>query len=212
MKRKSGDTKTLDTFFQALAEGVLAFSDTQVIQGIAILVAAFVNITELTVYDWQIVVYLAWMSSNVHLTTLTFLRDYLNERPTLCVIRIIGMFILLVLLLVAFVPTSSYNWVLSVTRGFDRSNYPSTGGEAWYALNFALPSRCFWHQPFNGAGIQPYWLTGRINPDAPFTYLALIITYIWKMIALARSRWKSTEDRKDRRKIERAISRKKKPW
>lgn len=51
---------SLHRWFRALAEGVLTFSDSQVLQGVAILTAGFANMNVLTVYDWQILVYLAW--------------------------------------------------------------------------------------------------------------------------------------------------------
>lgn len=47
-------------FFRALANTVLPLSDTQILQGIAVLVAAFINIGSMSVYDWQMVIYLAW--------------------------------------------------------------------------------------------------------------------------------------------------------
>ena len=46
--------------FDAATEGVLTFADSQLLQGIAILVAAFAILDKLTVYHWQIIVYLAW--------------------------------------------------------------------------------------------------------------------------------------------------------
>ena len=47
-------------FYQGLEKGILAFADTQLLQGIAILIAGFTSVDELTVYHWQIVIYLAW--------------------------------------------------------------------------------------------------------------------------------------------------------
>jgi putative effector of murein hydrolase LrgA (UPF0299 family) len=53
------------------------------------------------------------MSSNVHLTTLTLLRNWLHQNKPLLVARIIGMAILFVLLITALVPTVSYGWTLA---------------------------------------------------------------------------------------------------
>ncbi|KAF2716046.1 hypothetical protein K431DRAFT_209740, partial [Polychaeton citri CBS 116435] len=56
---------------------ITAFSDQQLITGIGILIAGYIslfNSSALDQYHWQIVIYLAWMSSNVHLATLTVLR------------------------------------------------------------------------------------------------------------------------------------------
>ncbi|KAI9726498.1 MAG: hypothetical protein M1828_001320 [Chrysothrix sp. TS-e1954] len=191
--------KAYDAFFRTLAVGVLAFSDTQILQGIAILVAAFVNVKTLSVFDWQIVCYLGWMSSNVHLTTLLFMQDFLHVQPIILTIRVIGMLLLLCLLLVAFIPTSTWNWILAVTRVYDRNNYP-TGpdiGPHWYALNYAMPAHCFWHHPYDTHGKQPLGFADRINPDAPFAYLALMITYIWRIAILVRNKPKSRHDPED---------------
>ena len=79
-KRSENPHPVARAFFDTLAKGVLAASDTQILQGIAILVSAFINYESLTVFDWQIIVYLAWMSSNVHLSTLLFLQDYLQRQ------------------------------------------------------------------------------------------------------------------------------------
>lgn len=96
------------------------------------------------------------------------------------------MLILLVMLMAAFVPTSSLNWVAAVTQRFDRTDYDTRG---WYALNLAMPVHCFWQSPFNGKGAQnnPDLFSG-INPDAPFTYLLLIVSYSWKVSSLIRNR------------------------
>lgn len=108
------------------------------------------------------------------------------------------MLILLVMLMVAFVPTSTQNWVLAVTRQFDREHYPSNVGNDWYALNYAMPVTCFWHKPYNSAGPKIAWLKSTINPDAPFTYIALLFTYIWKMSSLLRKRFINQEGLKKR--------------
>ena len=47
-------------WFRALSEGVMGYSDAQIVQGIAVLVAGFANMGTLTVYHWQLIVYMAW--------------------------------------------------------------------------------------------------------------------------------------------------------
>ena len=47
--------------FEAQRGGVMAFSDSQILQGIAILIAGFTKIRGLTVYHWQFVCYMAWV-------------------------------------------------------------------------------------------------------------------------------------------------------
>lgn len=104
------------------------------------------------------------------------------------------MLILLVLLMVAFVPTSSRNWIFAVTQAFDRNNYPTMThsglmtDDHWYFLNFAMPVKCFWHSPFNGRDVpEDSLLSDSINYDAPFTYLLLIVSYVWKVTSLLKA-------------------------
>lgn len=64
----------------------------------------------ISVYHFQIVLYLAWMCTSVHLSALTILATHLNSHPALKVWRLCGMLVLLVLLLIGLVPTLSNDW------------------------------------------------------------------------------------------------------
>ena len=91
---------------------VLTLSDLQILTGIGILVSAYVQLPcGISIYHWQIVVYLAWFSSLTHLTTLTFLRHYLQERPAMRTWRLLAMSLMLVLLLLALLPTGRSEWL-----------------------------------------------------------------------------------------------------
>ena len=71
---------------------MLTFSDQQVITGIAILISGYSQLRGgLAVYYWQLIVDLAWFSSVTHLTTLTCLRYYFQERQGLAILRVICM-------------------------------------------------------------------------------------------------------------------------
>lgn len=91
---------------------VLTLSDLQILTGISILISAYVQLgCGISIYHWQIVVYLAWFSSFTHLTTLTFLRRYLQERPALRTWRLLAMSLMLVLLSLALLPTGRSEWL-----------------------------------------------------------------------------------------------------
>ena len=76
----------------ALQNAVLIFSDLQVVTGISILVSGYSQLAcGLATYRWLITVDLAWFSSVTHLTTLTCLRRYFQERPGLKVWRMVCM-------------------------------------------------------------------------------------------------------------------------
>lgn len=105
LKRVSNpvDQKCIDKFYRlfnqsrpsegwtkAIEAAVLTFSDQQVITGIAILVSGYSQLrTSLAVYYWQLTVNLAWFSSITHLTTLSYLRYYFQERQGLKILRLI---------------------------------------------------------------------------------------------------------------------------
>ena len=87
----------------AIESSVLMFSDTQVITGMAILLCGYTQLaTGLSSYHWEVVVGLAWFSSLTHLATLTSLRDYFRDRPTMAFCRAGFMGVVLILLAVSF--------------------------------------------------------------------------------------------------------------
>lgn len=72
--------------------------------------------TGISAYHWQIISYLAWFSSVTHLSGLTVLRNRLaNDRRNVRV-RVVLMFALLALLLVAIIPTGYFSWANSQFR------------------------------------------------------------------------------------------------
>lgn len=148
----------------ALRKVILALSDQQIVTGIAILGAGFQGLRtgEISVYHFQIVIYLAWMSSSVHLCALTILGPFLLHHRGVLAWRLVGMLALLVMLLIALIPTLSDQWaILSPISEWDASEKTSYGA----------PALCFW-------GVT--WGDG-VNPDAVISFLILTVSYIWKV-------------------------------
>lgn len=86
-------------------------SDIQIITGISIIVSGAAQLKcGISTYQWQVLVYLAWFSSLTNLSCLTLLRNYLHQRPAERIWRLICMFVLVVLLIMAFLPTANYRW------------------------------------------------------------------------------------------------------
>ncbi|KAF2098993.1 hypothetical protein NA57DRAFT_56623 [Rhizodiscina lignyota] len=81
------------------------------INRISILVSGLTQLRcGLSAYHWQILVYLAWFSSVTHLCCLTFLQNYLYNRPGQRLWRLVSMLIIVVMLVVALVPTCYFDW------------------------------------------------------------------------------------------------------
>jgi hypothetical protein len=120
---------------RALRQAILALSDQQIVTGIAILGAGFqgLRLGGIDSYHYQTVIYLAWMSSSVHLSALSILAPVLKERPALRIWRLTGMLVLLVLLVVALIPTTSNDWGLIMWNGM------AHGNSGW-----GVPAVCFW--------------------------------------------------------------------
>ena len=80
---------------RGLEKFVLALSDQQLVTGLAILLAGYINRCSMTLYSFDIVAALAWFSSTTHLSTLSVLRVYLVDHPRVRdwrVIAIVGIF------------------------------------------------------------------------------------------------------------------------
>jgi hypothetical protein len=92
-------------------------SDLQILTGISILISGYAQLRcGLSCYHWQLLVDLAWFSNLTHLACLTFLRNYLYINQGERAWRLIGMGVLVVMLLVAMVPTGNYNWGNGLTN------------------------------------------------------------------------------------------------
>lgn len=149
----------------SLRKFVLSLSDQQIVTGIAIMAAGLRGLAKdtITVYHYQIVLYLAWLSSSVHLSAISLLTPYLSQYRGLRTWRLIGMLVLLVMLLVGLVPTISDNWGTISEYDSNTGNLKPTG--------WGVPAACFWQRTY-GSGV---------NNDAPLGYAILVISYVWKV-------------------------------
>jgi hypothetical protein len=79
-----------------LQHAILVLSDQQIVTGIAIMATDFVGLRsgETNVYHYQIVLYLAWLSSSVRLSALTFLRPFMESHTAVRSWRLVGMVVL----------------------------------------------------------------------------------------------------------------------
>jgi hypothetical protein len=160
------NSRNEDSRWRGIIESVtLSFSDQQLVTGLAILVAGYCEMfsNNLSVYHWNIVVYLAWMSSAVHIASLTLLRDVFNKRPTLRNIRVAGMLALLILLILAM-------WPLRRFLILEDSN--------------EIPVRCLWgSRPWSSKyGNDDYYSS--TDPNWALSVTMLLVAYVWKLSQL----------------------------
>ncbi|KAJ9616368.1 hypothetical protein H2200_000086 [Cladophialophora chaetospira] len=102
---------------------VLSMSDLQIWAGISILASGFAQLKcGLSCYHWQLLTYVAWFSAVTHLACLTILRNYLYNRQGERLWRICGMLVVLVMLIVALIPTGNYDF-----QQFDGDSRPYPG-------------------------------------------------------------------------------------
>ncbi|KAI8934952.1 hypothetical protein NX059_008619 [Plenodomus lindquistii] len=138
----------------AFTKCVLLMSDVQILTGLSILISGYAQLhCGLSVYHWQILVYLTWFCSLTHLSCLTFLRNYLHHHPGERWWRLIGMGLLVVMLIVALLPTG---------------NYSSHNDPANYAI-------CSFHEL---APTRKERGSFGINDEATLNYVAMIISVL----------------------------------
>lgn len=88
----------------------------------------------ISTYQWQVLVYLAWFSSLTHLSCLTLLRRYLFHRRGERIWRLVCMSILVILLILALIPTANYRWQYNV---YPRGPGPPSAKD--YAICYLKP-------------------------------------------------------------------------
>ncbi|KXH35211.1 hypothetical protein CSIM01_11165 [Colletotrichum simmondsii] len=155
-----------DRWRKMVVELVLMLSDQQLLTGLTILIAGYTQAlgANLSAYHWNAVIYLAWLSSTVHLMSLSVLRDRLRASKALRAVRVSAIILILGLLLVALVPTVSSEW-----PGNLRHEYMYLD---WRIMPTGIPVRCFWDTRTYGS---------KKHSDAWVSYVSLIGAFAWKL-------------------------------
>jgi hypothetical protein len=149
---------------------MMSLSDQQLVTGFAILIAGYYEMmnSNLSIYHWRIVTYLAWLSSSVHIASLTLLRDVLNKNPTFRNLRVAGMLLLLSLLLVGLWPTR-----FGEDPDFLFLDPPDFASSR-------IPAKCFWTSPLS----SPLGNTGTLDANWVLSVVLLLFSYAWKLSQL----------------------------
>ncbi|KAF4460610.1 acetylcholinesterase precursor, partial [Fusarium albosuccineum] len=108
------DQKRIRRVFNA---SLLALSDLQIFTGLTIIISGFVSLCPsenepngIPAYHWQVLVHLAWFSAITHQGALIFMQHHFQRHPWQRNTRLVLMGALLIMLLIAMVPTAFFNW------------------------------------------------------------------------------------------------------
>ena len=121
-------------------------SDLQIVTRLSILISGYASLNlNLSIYHWNVLVYLAWFSGLNHLCCLTFLRTYLYNHPVQRSCRIITMLAIVVMLVVVIYPTGRFQRT-SLSAGTPALCFYQKASEtdslAYYSMFFSIVVIC----------------------------------------------------------------------
>ncbi|KAI1277632.1 hypothetical protein F5Y07DRAFT_81395 [Xylaria sp. FL0933] len=92
-------------------EAILQLCDIQIATGVAVLLSGFIGLKcDISTYHWQTILSVAWFASVTHLSGLSVLRSHLHADAWRRNIRVGLMTALLILWIIAAVPSSFFDW------------------------------------------------------------------------------------------------------
>lgn len=124
--------------------------------------------------DWQKIVYLAWFSNLTNQVALVFLRDHLRRNPRDRTLRLVFMFPLLVMLLVAMFPTSHFDWASVNPTGV---SFPTSPAFCF----FTTVTNQLYHPQWR---IDLSWHHSWAFQSMLFSFLLITLSSIWRVIKI----------------------------
>lgn len=138
------DPERVEFWLEILEKILLGLSDTQLLTGMAILIAGYVKCS-ISVYHSSIVSDLAWFASGTHLSSLQVLRRYMIKYPVTRIVRIVLLLAMGGLLLSLVIYQGNRYWFDSWATPAqclfaDTNTYGDAGGNParWMAANIVL--------------------------------------------------------------------------
>ncbi|KAK0392196.1 hypothetical protein NLU13_1694 [Sarocladium strictum] len=173
---------------EAFRRCILGLSDLQILTGLCVLIAGFSAIETIPAYYWQLIVYVAWFSNLTHQCGLIFLRRYLHRKPWERTWRVILISVLMILLIIAMVPSMYFNW--HDNGIYDLLSTPASAAQP------ATPMRCFYnhetrhymHQKtFGHPNKVPKFAATRAFQNVLISLVFLVTSYVTRVIKLFNS-------------------------
>lgn len=169
--RRKSPTASSQTWEVALHRAVLMFSDQQIVTGIALLVTGYAQLPHgLSAIHWQMIIYLAWFSSITHLTTLTLLRQHFSNNPAARLWRVVLMFIMITMLVIALLPTGDGLWF-----GTKHSDNLYTAG---------VPAMCYFRRLVARSSDRFTWKTDQ-TLSMVLSIAVLLVSYLTRLVKMS---------------------------
>ena len=167
---------------EGLSKFILTLSDQQLITGLAILIGALTNRCRVTMYEFRVVVSLAWFSSTTHLATLSVLQHYFFHNKVVRNWRIFGMVSVMILLIFSLIAqTGVAPQTTPLQCGIDKLGLAASNpfGGGWPGQNNSTTSLQF----VSTAIYQTY---GNAPVFLPILYICagLVFTYYYRVTSL----------------------------
>lgn len=163
-------------------QSIIMLCDAQLLTGLSILTSGYIlSQSGLDAYHWQILTYLAWFSTITHLSGLSVLRSHLSKHLRGKYVRFFLMCCLLVMLLVAIVPTAFFDWA-------EAEYYLKLGDNPDRKLEFndssAQPSSfalCYFNLTYGNERFNQTWL----YTEAGLNYKSLRSLNSWQAMVVS---------------------------
>jgi hypothetical protein len=126
---------------EGFTQFILALSDQQLVTGVAILLAALLNLPHFNRYEIMMIHSLAWFSATTHLATLDVLAHYLESHKIVRIARTAGIIIFMMLL--------SCTFVIRALDAMDGNELSSLALCALNATSTHVEEYSNWHGAFN---------------------------------------------------------------
>ena len=136
----------------------LILSDQFLVTGIAVLVTGYIKSCEISIYHFEIVTWLGWLSSNGHQIALTSIRSYFQDHQMVLRYRAFAMAICFLLLLAAV----------------NLAGAPSSSSDEVNVYSYDAPIRCTW---VPGAFATP-------DLDIVFATIVLVLGFVSRVVRL----------------------------
>ena len=165
--RRSQQPTLSDTLRKVIERITLILSDQFLVTGIAVLVTGYMKSSNISIYHFEIVTWLGWLSSNGHQIALTSIRTYFQDHQMVLRYRAFAVAICFLLLLAAVNLAGAQAVVNEITQMYEGSySVPS--------YTYDAPVRCTWSSE---AFIAP-------SPDVVFAAIVLVLGFVSRVVRL----------------------------